>query len=130
MLKTQTEAGAYQLFDPFESELWLAAIGATFMTAFLMVFIDRLLSGKFYELEEDGMTGNGRDGPADKPRCRQLVGFISNLGYTTYHAFSLLMGGEEYEWLTWPGRLLRVGTLFMALILVSTSVKFGHAFQF
>ena len=37
VLRTETAADAWQLFDPFASDLWLAALGATFLTAFLMV---------------------------------------------------------------------------------------------
>jgi hypothetical protein len=37
-----------------------------------------------------------------------------------YHAFAGLLGGEDYEWMTWPARILRLGVLFFCLIINST----------
>ena len=64
-----------------------------FVLGWIQVFIDRLLSGNFYPTEGDV---SGLDGPANSSWFRGLTGFLNNLGYTTYHAFSLLLGGEEY----------------------------------
>ena len=56
------------------------------------VFIDRLLSGNFYPTDEEDTDPDGR---VSRTWSRGIAGFLNNLGYTTYHAFSLLMGGEE-----------------------------------
>ena len=60
-----------------------------------------------------------------------------NLPKALYHAFSGLLGGDDYEWITWPARspnpnpnpnpnpkpdsrILRLGVLFFVLIITST----------
>jgi hypothetical protein len=50
----------------------------------------------------------------------RLYTFGGNFLQTFYHATAMLLGGEEYEWVTWPGRVLRIAFLFVVLILVST----------
>ena len=45
-----------------------------------------------------------------------------------YHALAIQVGGEDYEWLTSPGRLLRIGLLFFSLVLSNTYVANLAAF--
>ncbi|CAK0797580.1 unnamed protein product [Prorocentrum cordatum] len=37
-----------------------------------------------------------------------------------YHAWAALLGGEDSEWHDWPGRILRLGLLFIVLVVSAT----------
>lgn len=39
---------------------------------------------------------------------------------TQYHAWAAVLGGEDYEWMTWPGRIFRVGLLWLVFYSTST----------
>ncbi|CAK0841410.1 unnamed protein product, partial [Prorocentrum cordatum] len=43
-----------------------------------------------------------------------------SIAQSSYHAWAAFLGGEDYEWVSWPGRCLRLGLLFLILIVIST----------
>jgi hypothetical protein len=61
--------------------------------------------------------GNGADAGLSGG---SLVESARNCAYCVYHALAMLLGGEEYEWQSASSKLLRLGTLFLVLILGST----------
>ena len=127
-LRSSKNTGAWALFEPFAGDLWQAVLASVALTAVLMVVIHLLVAGP----EDDGGAGadavDGDAGPAAGGKQRhglraQAWRFIRELAKTTYHSLALLLGGEEYEWGNWPGRVLRLGALLLTLILVATYVR-------
>ena len=52
-----------------------------------------------------------------------LRGSTATFFANVYHVFAIFTGGEEYEWVGWPERTLRLGFLFTTLILnISNSI--------
>jgi len=45
---------------------------------------------------------------------------VSGLFKHQYHVWAAILQGEDFEWLTWPGRIFRLGLMFFVLISVST----------
>ena len=46
---------------------------------------------------------------------------------SVYHMLCALLAGEDYEWLTWPLRIIRVGLLLVVLIVNATYTVFALA---
>jgi len=99
--KSMGDPSAFRLFEPLTMELWGAIAGSMFVAAILIVLIDMILSPK------------RANGTSFKERSLQLV-------KASYHTWTALLGGEDYEWLTLPARMLRMSLLFIVLICVST----------
>lgn len=45
---------------------------------------------------------------------------FERLPQAIYHSFAAMLNGEEYEWLTWPGRVLRI-SLLIAVITIGSA---------
>lgn len=45
---------------------------------------------------------------------------MRSLLHSHYHTFAAYLQGDDYEWVSGPERLLRLGLLFLVLISIST----------
>jgi hypothetical protein len=98
--RTDTPDGLWKLFEPFETDLWIAIVVLTFGVSFVLVILMGLA----------GLT-DGKKG----------LGLTSHgMLKAVYHSWAALLGGEDSEWHDWPGRTLRVGLLFIVLVVSST----------
>eukprot|EP00662_Eupelagonemidae_sp_cell21_P056666 gene56666-biopygen117700 len=100
VLTTRVETGLWRLFGPFAIELWGATVGCTFALAAVLILISAI----------------------SPPVGGDTWAALSWKGIATsvYHAWAFLMGGEDFEWLNWPGRCMRLTFLFLVLILAAT----------
>jgi len=99
--KEVTAPSIWRLFDPFTGGLWLATILCVVFSSLLMVMLSALT------IQDGQMTGR------DALTPRSII-------MSLYHATAALTGGEDYEWLSGPSRLFRLGLLFLILILTAT----------
>jgi len=98
--RTQTPDGLWKLFEPFETDLWIAIVVLTFGVAVVLVILMGL-SGLTDGKKGLGLTSHG-------------------MVKAVYHAWAALLGGEDSEWHDWPGRILRLGLLFIVLVVSAT----------
>eukprot|EP01065_Artemidia_motanka_P020814 TRINITY_DN2484_c0_g1_i2.p1 TRINITY_DN2484_c0_g1~~TRINITY_DN2484_c0_g1_i2.p1 ORF type:complete len:538 (+),score=117.54 TRINITY_DN2484_c0_g1_i2:46-1659(+) len=101
VLKTTNTVSLWRLFGPFTLSMWLLVVGCIFFLAFLIVIIDAL----------SPQQGEREFKAAFRP---------SNIVVSVYHAWAFILGGEDYEWLSWAGRFIRLTFLFVVLILGAT----------
>jgi len=104
--RRRTPPSHFQLFDPLQSSLWLAIVVSIMLTAFCMVVVDAI-----WPVRERSATGSAR---------RTLRGHGLVLLRCTYQAWAAMLGGEDADWPTVPARILRLGLLFMVLIVNAT----------
>jgi len=98
--KVQVEPSLFALFDPFETQLWLA-IGGFALTYGLLLYVLNFVAAK-------------REGSEKLPSLRDLLIF-------TYHSVSMVLDGEEFDrWRTLSLRLARVGMLFFVVVFSAT----------
>ena len=98
--KSTTDERSFALFDPFTPELWGLLSLSMFLAAGFAVAIEWL--------------------PQEIRSCA-LVGALTTYGQACYHVWGLLLGGEaESPPATAAGRVLRLATNFIILVLVST----------
>ena len=95
--KKTSKRRIFSVFDPFDLNLWLAILGALIVSAGFLYVLDQL----------DPREAHVNAGPG---------GFMAWL----YHATSVLLDGDEYEWRSAAARLFRIGLLFLALVTTST----------
>mmetsp|Transcript_6558 Transcript_6558/g.12990 ORF Transcript_6558/g.12990 Transcript_6558/m.12990 type:complete len:205 (+) Transcript_6558:1-615(+) len=93
VLRSKTDVGIFQLFQPFTLELWLSLVGATLLFALVTWLFGYLSPTK-----------------SDKKDVPNAV----------YQSFAMLLDGEDQEWTSWPGKILRLGILFLVLIIGAT----------
>ena len=86
-----------QFVKPFEGKLWAAILAAVVCIAVGMIILKAIST-------------------------REWPNFESVLG-ALYHSIAALLGGEDYEWIGWPLRVLRLGALFLTLLFVATYVR-------
>jgi len=99
VLRTEHRAGLFQLFDPFTPGLWLAVLGCILLFGVGLMFLHLVA-------------------PSGVPYRQRLS--VDAFFRTMYHMFVAAMGGDDYEWVTWPLRVLRIAVLFFCLIILST----------
>jgi len=97
--------------DPFSAGLWAAVSAAILATALCIALTEWMWPSS--PGQENGLS--------EYAKPRTLLKLL-------YHAIAVQLGGEDYEWLTSPGRLLRLGVLFFALVLSNTYVANLAAF--
>lgn len=97
--KEKVERDMWSMFGPFGGDLWLALSAATVAIAVTMVFLHALAT------EKDLLR------PCISPSV-----WLKSL----YHAWAALLGGEDHESTTWSSRILRMGMLFLILIIGAT----------
>merc|ERR1712151_127716 len=93
----------FRLFEPFETYLWIAFICSIVLSAFIVIALDTIAPS-----DED----------KEHPLYRRVT--LARICKAVYHMFAALMGGEDYEWVTWPGRVLRLAVLFITMLAVAT----------
>jgi len=101
VLRTRTSPGYWQLTQPMAKDLWAALFITLLIGAVLMNVI-------------------GSISPPDSAntRCERFT--IDGSAKSVYNMLSTVLGGEDYEWVTWSGRILRLGILFFTLIVTAT----------
>eukprot|EP00929_Paragymnodinium_shiwhaense_P096119 TRINITY_DN57625_c0_g1_i1.p1 TRINITY_DN57625_c0_g1~~TRINITY_DN57625_c0_g1_i1.p1 ORF type:complete len:528 (-),score=35.24 TRINITY_DN57625_c0_g1_i1:208-1791(-) len=90
----------WALFGPFSGDLWFAVIVFIFLFAMAIVVLQLL------DVQNRGRL-------KDELMPRSLVKAL-------YHSLAAALGGEDYRWTTGSGRVLRLGLLFLVLILLPT----------
>jgi len=103
--KTRAPKELFAWIAPFSPGLWVCVMVFTVVAAGVMNALAWLGPA-----EEEG--GEGEAG------CTSDSG--GNFAVTFYHSWAILLGGEDYEFLTVPLKILRLGMLLFVLILVST----------
>jgi hypothetical protein len=101
--KTVRKASYFQVFAPFENALWGAMIASIFFGAFVLCFLQGIVSA------ENGYMMRLMEAVKDFP------GFF-------YHTFAAMLGGDEYDLYhsPWAGRVYRLGLLWLVLITSAT----------
>jgi len=99
VLQTRADPGPLVLFDPFDGQMWAAVCASVVIAALLLVIFNILSPSE--EFEEMPL----------KERLSTAYVMLSN-----YHMVAALLSGEDYEWTTWPGRVLRLALLFLVLV--------------
>ena len=89
----------FALLDPFAPSLWIAIIVALSIYALLLL----LMSGALF-LKATWQPGK----------------MSNSVGGASYHVMAACFGGEDYEWISGPMRLLRLSLLGMVLVSGST----------
>ena len=95
--KREAPRRVFSIFEPFSFQLWLTILGTLVVGAGFLYVLDQLDP-------REAHVNAGPGGPA---------AFL-------YHATSVLLDGDEYEWRSAAARLFRIGLLFFALVVTST----------
>jgi len=103
-------------------QLWLVLIASFSAVAVILMGL-QLLETDGEEVDDRDLTGSGRVGMlSDDERAAKLrlaAGsrwtFMRSLFHSHYHTFAAYLQGDDYEWVTGPERLLRLGLLFLVL---------------
>ena len=100
---TARPTSLFQFGEPFTGTLWLAIGGFVCFLAVCLVAIEwlwpRERSVRSWALSPHRLC-SGKDA-----------------AYSFYHVLAAVLGGEDYEWMTFPSRVLRIGMLFGILVL-------------
>jgi hypothetical protein len=100
--KSRATQNMWRLFQPFTEELWIGIVGAILTFAFLLAVVEVSADRE----SEDWAWSAQR--------------FVNLGGKAVYHALAAALSGEDYEFVTWPGRILRVAMLFFVLVTTAT----------
>eukprot|EP00931_Biecheleriopsis_adriatica_P071045 TRINITY_DN4489_c0_g3_i1.p1 TRINITY_DN4489_c0_g3~~TRINITY_DN4489_c0_g3_i1.p1 ORF type:complete len:486 (+),score=63.06 TRINITY_DN4489_c0_g3_i1:155-1612(+) len=98
-LKVSRPAGPFRLFDPFAIELWLANLSCFFSAALLLIIFNAIAPSEEF---------------VHVPLKKRL--HLEWVSLSFYHMCAMFLSGEDYEFATWPQRILRVGLLFVVLV--------------
>lgn len=107
----------WALFHPFDSSLWIATILFTLVTAALMVAIDQIINvndaderqaaaatavrGEAADAAVGTLDTDDDAGSAAAGTAAAAYSMLSNYLVSLYHAGAMLLGGEDYEWISW-----------------------------
>lgn len=94
-MRVGSPGGVWALMEPLSVSLWMALAVLAGCSATLLVLLVGL-------------------------RDTSLRGSLSTLPGALYHVLAFMLGGEDYEWIGWPGRLLRLGLLWVVLVTQAT----------
>lgn len=100
--KTKVSAGMFVWVQPFETDLWMAIIAFVFFSGFWIILLNYLTA----RTSEDSAAAE-----------EAKVSIVSTLGSTMYHAWAIFLAGEDYEWISWPARVFRLGLLLFVVII-------------
>ena len=95
--KEKRASSAWQMFEPFETELWAAIIGTWLVIAMSIAVIQATQSC------------------AGGPRQLILLAFRS-----LYYSGAALLGGDTNEWIRWPNKVVHVGVLVFTLVVLAS----------
>jgi len=113
VLKKKAAAGKFRFMDPFTDDLYYHLICVVVAAAVLVSLIDII-----WPSDEDarGAVSGHRlcDGKND------MLDFANTTSKGIYHMTAFLLAGEDYEWLTSPMKIFRIGMLIVALIVQAT----------
>jgi len=90
LLKQKAPISFFRFLEPFHWKLWLVIVAALFVVSGVMVLIHVIVLGGTFSLK-----------------------FAVN---TVYHSWAAFLGGEDYEWLTAPAKILRIALLLLVFI--------------
>ena len=111
VLKTSKPYSLFRFMDPFDLNMYLTMLAVIIGTAFLLSALDLI-----WPTDEGSLKGKHQlcDGVDD---CRDLFrAFTASI----YHMTAATLGGEDYEWLTSPLKVLRIGMLLVVLVVNAT----------
>lgn len=111
VLKTKKPYSTFRFLDPFTASMYLTMALVVLGTSALLSVLDLI-----WPADSSGLRGKHRlcDGRND------LIEFILTWAKGIYHITCATLGGEDYEWLTWPLKILRTGLLMLILIVNAT----------
>eukprot|EP00933_Yihiella_yeosuensis_P046132 TRINITY_DN41605_c0_g1_i1.p1 TRINITY_DN41605_c0_g1~~TRINITY_DN41605_c0_g1_i1.p1 ORF type:complete len:594 (-),score=93.24 TRINITY_DN41605_c0_g1_i1:118-1899(-) len=104
VLKVKQAMTYWKLFHPLETDVWIGVLVIVFLAAVLVILLDVITP----KAEVQGGSQ------------QSLRTALERFAKTLYHMLAIMVAGEDYEWRTWPGRLLRLALLFSALVFTST----------
>jgi len=107
---TKDEKGIFAFVDPFKTDLWLATIGVVVLCSVMLLIFDHLATHP----STYGSETLNKEAPS------KMLKSLSDVGGAFYHSWAMLLGGEDYQFLTWPSRVFRIAMLFFIVILTST----------
>lgn len=100
--KTVEVDSGWLLFNPFTKELWYAILLTIFIFALNLVIL---------QLSEEKLSRwQPRSTRYRAQKCCKAL----------YHGFAAFLNCKEYEFVTWPGRILCTGILFFVLVTTAT----------
>ena len=97
--KERERLGSWGLFAPFEMKLWVAIVVAIVAGGLVVAALEPLSAYS---------------------RARPILGRAETVVQAQYHAWALLLSGDERDWATWPQRVFRVGFLALSLVVIAT----------
>ena len=111
VLKTSKPYSLFRFMDPFDLNMYLTMLAVIVGTAFLLSALDVI-----WPTDVSSLRGKHRlcDGHND---VRDFFGAFTS---SVYHMSAATLGGEDYEWLTWPLKVLRIGMLLVVLVVNAT----------
>ena len=110
--KERIGIGGWQMFEPFETELWLAIAGTWLVIAASMATLEATRSFTYVR----GVTRG----------LRALVRLVIR---SLYYSAAALLGGDTYEWVGWPSKLVHVCVLFFTLVVLASYTASLTAFM-
>jgi hypothetical protein len=108
--KAKKQTSLFRFLDPFTMDLYLTIFSMIIGTALLLSLLDMLWPAGGVKPGENHMC----DGKGD------LRGWSQSFISSVYHISVATVGGEDYEWLTAPLKLLRAGLLLVVLVVNAT----------
>ena len=115
VLKTSKPYSLFRFMDPFDLNMYLTMLAVIIGTAFLLSALDLI-----WPTDESSLKGKHRLCDGDNDARDFFNAFTSSV----YHMTAATLGGEDYEWLTWPLKVLRIGMLLVVLV---PTASFLHA---
>lgn len=112
VLKTKKPTSLFRFLDPYTLDMYMTILGMVVATALLLSLLDT-----FWPADPTVLLGKKKQRLCKMNDIGDLL--VSTIK-GTYHVVAAIFGGEDYEWLTWPLRVLRVGLLLVVLIVNAT----------
>eukprot|EP00316_Scyphosphaera_apsteinii_P004366 CAMPEP_0119328538 /NCGR_PEP_ID=MMETSP1333-20130426/73564_1 /TAXON_ID=418940 /ORGANISM="Scyphosphaera apsteinii, Strain RCC1455" /LENGTH=485 /DNA_ID=CAMNT_0007337419 /DNA_START=271 /DNA_END=1728 /DNA_ORIENTATION=+ len=106
--RTTEAPSMFAFLDPFTADLWLTIVATVFVTALVVALMEAMRSPP----KADTMKSLRKSGALTKATY-ELAGL-------SYHMWAAALGGEDYDWIGAPAKVLRLGLLLIILVLSST----------
>jgi len=108
-LKTTKTASLFRFADPFTFDLYLTMLAFVVGCAAFFVFVE-LIWPSTAKVGKSFLCDGHHD----------VSDWTNTTLKTIYNVLSAMMGGEDYEYITWPARIIRVGMLLVVLVVNAT----------